>query len=91
VGSKIFRQVFYSDETFRAQDKSALDEIFQFADISRPVVSHQERENIRCYAVDGFALNPVEARDEMFGQKRNVFLALAQRRQVDAYDVNALK
>ncbi|HXV20177.1 MAG TPA: hypothetical protein VD811_04180, partial [Desulfuromonadales bacterium] len=68
-----------------AGDVGVLDGIFQFADVSRPVVGHQQGHRPAGDLGDALAAG-VELLDEGLRQQGDVLLALAQRRQVDGDD-----
>jgi hypothetical protein len=73
------------------QHHRALDHVFQFAHIALPVVIHQRTQRFRRQVQRMPAILLRELHDEVFGQQRNVVLALAQRRQVDGDDIQPVE
>ena len=68
-----------------------LDDVLQFADVAGPVVRQQQRHGLRTDAAHRSSLSQVVPLHEALGQSRNVFLAPAQRRQLQPDDVDAVK
>ena len=73
------------------EDNAALDGVFQLADVAGPLVVHQQAERF------GGELAGLEAvffgveLEEMRGEQRDILLAVAQRRQVERDDVEAVE
>src|SRR4030065_339285 len=69
-------------------DQYAVDDIFQFAHITRPVIIHQHflDPRIECDLGCGAAHAPCIAPEQEFDQRREVLTALPQRRDVDVKD-----
>src|SRR5882762_2592915 len=66
---------------------AALDNVLQFADISRPMVSHQSLHAFGSNAGDGlrrFARVPLK---KIIRQRGDVFLVIPQRRNVDRHNI----
>jgi hypothetical protein len=59
------------------------DDVFQLTDIAGPAVVGHNAFSRAGDALDFLIEIPIEQADEMLGQRNNVFLALAQRRQED--------
>ena len=75
--------------SWREQD-GAFDEIFEFADVARPGVVDQRLHDRRGNVRDGFVLAAAEFLDEIADQERNVFRALAEGREMNGKDVEAV-
>ena len=73
------------------QHHRALDHVLQLADVARPVVLHQQVERRSGQLETGFAVLLAVLREEVLREQRDVVLPLAQRRQVDADDVQAVE
>ena len=69
---------------------AALDDVLQFADISRPVIVHQSLHRFGRNSGDGFSGFLCVALEKIIGERGNVFLVIAQRRNVDGHDVQAV-
>ena len=76
-----------ADARPRAQHHRALDDVLQLADVARPAVVHQQVERLRLELDAGLAVLRAVLLEEVLRQRRNVVLALPQRRQVDVDDV----
>ena len=61
----------------------ALDDVLELADVARPVVGFEQIHRLLREPVDVLAHLIAVFRQEVFRQQRNVFAALAQRRQVN--------
>src|SRR5579864_1814496 len=80
-----------ADAGFRPKDHIALDQVFQLADVSRPVIGLQkthERSRQRSRAA---VIHHVEMGEEIVHQLRYVRAAFTQRRQRDVYHIHAVK
>ena len=93
---QVFRQNMRRDRRRRRQHHRALDHVLQFANISRPVMLHQNLHRLRLEIQGGPALDvqvllvlAAEAREEVVNQQRDIFLPVAQRRQVQVDYVQA--
>src|SRR5215204_3842309 len=83
------RQIARRHAISRHHDHQALDEIAQFADVSRPWVALQRGDGIR---IEGLRTTPVFAgqhRHEMIGKQRHILDTFAQRRYEDRHHVQA--
>src|SRR5947208_983480 len=74
-----------------AQNRRSLDDVLQFADISRPGVSLQQLERRLFDSADIFPGLGRIALGEVLGQHRNVLDALAQRRHLQRKDVQPVE
>ena len=74
----------------RREDDRALDDVLQLADVARPGVAHQGVHDRGRDGLDLPAHPPGEPLGEMADQQRDVVAALAQRRQHDREDVQAV-
>src|SRR5208337_1115706 len=81
------REVARPDFMILADYQGTLDGILELPDISGPAMRHQQLHrglrNVRRLAIGGFA----EFAQEIIGEQRDVFAALAQRWHVDGEDV----
>ena len=71
--------------------KSALDDVFQFADIAGPVVAAQRVENRWGCLGDGFVVFAVEFFQKGVDQNGNVFFAFAQGGDGNGEDIEPVK
>ena len=90
VRRQILGQVSDADVPLVAENEGPLDGVFQFADIPRPIMGHEERQGFRGDSRHGFPLQPVEPGDELLHEKRNVLFPSAQRGKFDARHVHAV-
>jgi hypothetical protein len=67
-------------------DHHALDTIFQLADITRPVIAHNQVHG-GCRDLEGLTILGIEALQEVPNQEGNIFLTLTQRWQHDGHHV----
>ena len=76
----------------RACPKSAgaLDDIFQFAHVAGPVKLHEHAQRFRGYAGERLSRLLRKTREKKFGQAGDVFLVIAQRRNIDRHDIQAV-
>ena len=84
------RQLLRLDELAVGQDDRAFDDVAHLAHVARPVVLLEDphRRGIDCR--NGLVVALVELGEERLDQQREVVLALAQRRQLDGEDVEAV-
>ena len=73
-----------------AHDHRPLHHVAQLPDVARPPCGAQRVQRLRCEAVEVLAVGGGELVQEVLGQQRNVLAALAQRRQRDGEDVEAV-
>ena len=78
VRNQILGKVGDADRAVTADDERPFDDVFELADIARPVPGHEKRESLPVHPLDGFALKAVEPLDELGRKQRDVFFALAQ-------------
>src|SRR6266566_7249133 len=90
-------QHFNRNRFLRRQHNGALYYIFQLADVARPVVVHQNLQRFGLEPQRGLAVRVEELvvfaailGEEVLHQRRNIFLAVAQRWQGDVDDVQAV-
>ena len=69
------------------QRAGALDDVFQFAHVARPVKLHQLVAALRRNAIELLLRFLGQPRQKKVHQVGNVFLVLAQRRNIDGHDV----
>ncbi len=76
---------------FGVEDQDALDDVAQLADVAGPVVLLERGEGgVGDFDV-GAAVLLAELGEEFAGEERDVFLAIAQRRDVEGDDVEAVE
>ena len=73
-----------------AQDEGVLDDVLELAHVAGEVVRHQEAEDLGVNAGDVLPLEAVEPGDEVLDEQRDVLAPLAQRRDLDLHDVDAV-
>src|SRR5678815_1593739 len=78
-------------EFTRAQDHGTLDNVAQLADIARPVIVLEHFHRRRFHGRHTLVVARVELGDERLDQQRQVFLPLAERRQLDGEDVQPVE
>src|ERR1700679_263728 len=78
-------------QRLRVQDKDALDEITQFANIARPVVLLQRGERILGHLDMRTAILRAELLQKLLDEKRNIFLAIAQRRNEERNHIQPIE
>ena len=76
---------------FRIEDQDALDEIAQFADVAGPVILLERGESVVGHLDVGPAVLCAELLQEFFDEERDVFLAVAQRRDKKRNDVETVE
>ena len=84
------RQVRRLDQVAAGEDRRPLDHVAQLADVARPGVVLEQAHGVLVDALDRLAVARVELVQEGLDEERDVFLALAQRRQLDGEDVQAV-
>ena len=85
-------EINVSDSPARRRRKrhAALNDVFQFAHVSRPVKIHQEFQSLRRNLRNGFAGFTRVPLQKIIGERRDIFLVIAQRRNIDGDDVEAV-
>ena len=73
-----------------ADDEGIFDDAFQFPDVSRKVMGHQERQRSRRNAFYGLAIELGVLGNIIIDQQRKVLLAFAQRRYLQMNDADEL-
>ena len=84
-------QVGLADDVVAGQDRRPLDDVFQLAHIARPVVIDQRAHRALGNLGDLLAELGADRLEEVIGQRRDVVLALAQRRDMDREDIDSVK
>src|SRR6202007_1458336 len=74
----------------RGEKDGALDEVFEFADVAGPRIVHKRIHDGRGNVLDDFVLAAAESLDEIADQEGNVFPALAEGREENGEDVEAV-
>src|SRR6185312_13930666 len=87
---RIGREVLRHDQSFTGHDRRALENVAQLAYVSGPGVVLKTVEGRRMQARDPGAMLLVDGRENGFGNRRNVFLPVTQRRQENVKDVEAV-
>jgi hypothetical protein len=77
VGRQFPGQMTDADNPVFAEDKGAFDGVFQFSDISRPIMGHEEGQGFGRDSLKGFLLQPVETGHELVHQEGNVLFSSA--------------
>src|SRR5712692_5225587 len=90
LGADALREQVDGDALLRGKNDGALDDIFEFADVARPIVVHQELEGRGSEMAQGLGIFLAVAVEEMHQQRGNVFAAVAQLRQLQVNDVEAV-
>jgi len=78
--SDFLRQRYGIDVSFRGEDHSALDHIFQLPDVPGPGIVHDQISGFGHESEEALLQLFVEALHHVEGQRKNVFLPFAQRR-----------
>jgi len=73
-----------------AEEHGAFDEIFEFADVSRPRIVHERVHRVGGNVQHGFVEAAAEILDEVADEERDVFAAFAQRRNLNRKNVEAI-
>ena len=89
--AEFFRQARARDQLFFAHDRGALENVAQFANISRPGVAHENVQHFRADAAHVLAVLGVDVAQDVLDQQRDIVFVFAQRRQIDVKDVQAEK
>src|SRR5579864_261800 len=79
LAANAFRKQIHVDALLRRKHDGSLDDIFQFANVARPIVVHQELHRAGCKLSHGLAVLEAVALEKMGEQRRHVFAAIAQR------------
>src|SRR5215467_4166325 len=74
-----------------AEHQRSLDHVLELTNIAGPTVVLEDRERLRADALHGFPELGRDFPDEMRGQERDVFPALAERWQLDGNDVEPIE
>src|SRR5262245_31393769 len=74
------RQVVGLQEIAFLEDHGAFESVFEFADIAGPVVVEKQAAGFFGNTLNAFAKFLVVVREEEFNERKNVFLAVAERR-----------
>lgn len=74
----------------RAQHKCTLNDVFQFTDITGPVMRQQHRTDIRGTPFNRTIHERIKAPDQVIRQQRNVFAPMTQRWQLDPHDIDTI-
>src|SRR6185437_11243348 len=92
LGARAQIETKVARQQFRAlpQGDRALDDVFELADVARPIKGSELGERIGGQLRDRLFGRTGEFGDEELRQRRNVLLVLAQRRQVNGHDVQAV-
>src|SRR5690348_749378 len=81
LAADAFRQQFDIDPFLRGKYDGALDDIFQLADVPRPIVIHKELHGSRGERTHRFPVFEAITLQEIRKQSGNVLAALAKRRE----------
>ncbi len=73
------------------QNAGSFDDVFQFPNVARPVVSLKNIQDVRVYPFDLRIQLPIELTDEFFGESRQVFLSFPERRDANWEDIESIK
>ena len=73
----------------RRQDDTAFDDVFEFADVARPVVRHHGVDGTLRETGQAPPMQPIELGQEVRHQQRNVLAPLAHGRHADRKDIEA--
>src|SRR5436309_5996313 len=84
------RQVLRLDERPLGDDGRSLDHVAKLADVARPCVLLEHAHRLLFDAGDRTLVAPVELVDERLDEQRQIFLALAQRRQPHREDIQTV-
>ena len=79
------------DDLAVAHEHRPLDDVLQLADVAGPVVADERVDRRRRDALDLLAVIGRELLDEVVGEQQDVGLPLAQRRDEDGEDVEAVE
>src|SRR5207237_3872648 len=84
------RQMRGRDEVGVREDRRTLHDVSQLADVARPRILLEDLHRILIDRAHRLAVDGIELVEEPLDQQRHVFAALAQRRQLDCEDVQAV-
>src|SRR3989454_8653032 len=90
-GAAVFRQQVAIHVLLGGEHDGALDDIFKFTDVARPVVVHQEFHSGSGEAPLRLCIFLAVTPEKVVDQQGNIFLAVAQRRQVDGNNVEPVE
>src|SRR5690242_13686474 len=90
VVANLFGQVGGVNVALGGEDHGALHDVFEFADVARPGIVLQERGGGGSRAGERFLKFAVEVLQQFKGKGDDVFIALAERRDVERYDIEAV-
>src|SRR5712664_556683 len=88
--ANIFREQVDVDALLNRQDHRALNNIFEFAHIAGPIVIHQKLQRGRGEVAQRLVVFLAIALEEVSEQRGHVFATVAQRRQPEVDDVQAM-
>src|SRR6202041_1549176 len=72
-------------------DYGSLDNVLQFANVTRPRIRLKQFQTLFVYPADGFSCFSRKRVDEVLDQHRNVFSSFPQRRHLDRKNVKPVK
>lgn len=78
------------DSAVLDEDESMLDDVLEFPNIAWVIVSPKKRHHVRVHPRDRLALTPVEFRDEMIHEERNILFSLSQGRKLDLHHIDPI-
>src|SRR5260370_18550127 len=78
------------DALLRGKHHGTLHDIFQFANVARPIVVHQKLHGGRSELAQGFAILQTESLHKMCQEHGNILAAVAEWRQTQVNDVEAM-
>src|SRR5262245_8144751 len=79
------------DADLWADNDQAFDKVAEFADVAWPGIAKQDFESTVTEFAGAFAVSGAEFVQEMTGEDGDVFLAIAQRRNEEGNDVEAIE
>ena len=85
------RQIFGQENVGGGEDGGALDGVFQFADVAGPRIIFQHLDGFQAELQLRLEFVGGDAFEKIFGEQADVFLAVAQRRQVQAHDIEPVE
>src|SRR5208337_2243598 len=84
-------EVFLADFRLLGDNHGALDSVFKLANIAGPLVTVQEGHGGWRDTIDALVHGSGELADKVFNQNRDIALAIAQRRQLDLKNIQAVE
>src|SRR6202521_5482659 len=90
LAANIFGQQVDVNAFLRGQDDRAFDDIFELANVAGPIIIHQKLQRRRGEVAQRLAVFLAVAVEEMRKQRGHIFAAIAQRRQLQVNDVEAV-